>query len=136
MIYKRCKKTIVKRIQALFLRKVRGVKMAKRAIKEVITFFEKCLRNTGLNISKIIIFGSYAYGKPTEESDIDIVIVSKDFKKKNIFERAKLTKEAEIRTIKKFVIPLDIITMTPEELKSGRSIISDYAKNGKVLFAA
>ena len=110
--------------------------MAKRAIKEVITFFEKCLRNTGLNISKIIIFGSYAYGKPTEESDIDIVIVSKDFKKKNIFERAKLTKEAEIRTIKKFVIPLDIITMTPEELKSGRSIISDYAKNGKVLFAA
>ncbi len=110
--------------------------MAKRAIKEVITFLEMCLKDSGLNISKIIIFGSYAYGKPTEESDIDIVIVSKDFKEKDIFERAKLTKEAEIKTIKKFVIPLDIITMTPEELKSGRSLIADYAKNGKVLYAA
>ena len=110
--------------------------MAKRAIKEVITFLEKCLRDTGLNISKIIIFGSYAYGKPTEESDIDIVIISKDFKEKDIFERAKLTKEAEIKTIKKFIIPLDIITMTPEELKNERSLIADYAKNGKVLYAA
>ncbi|MCL5277190.1 MAG: nucleotidyltransferase domain-containing protein [Deltaproteobacteria bacterium] len=110
--------------------------MAKRAIKEVITFLEKCLRDTGLNISKIIIFGSYAYGKPTEESDIDIVIISKDFKEKDIFERAKLTKEAEIKTIKKFIIPLDIITMTPEELKNERSLIADYAKKGKVLYAA
>ncbi len=110
--------------------------MAKRAIKEVITFLEKCLRDTGLNISKIIIFGSYAYGKPTEESDIDIIIISKDFKEKDIFERAKLTKEAEIKTIKKFIIPLDIITMTPEELKNERSLIADYAKNGKVLYAA
>ncbi len=110
--------------------------MAKRAIKEIITFLEKCLEDTGLNISKIILFGSYAYGKPTEESDIDIVIVSKDFGGKDIFERAKLTKEAEIKTIKKFVIPLDIITMTPEELKSGSSLIGDYAKHGKVLYAA
>jgi predicted nucleotidyltransferase len=110
--------------------------MAKRPIKEVITFLNKCLSDTGLNISKIIIFGSYAYGKPTEESDIDIVIVSKDFEEKDIFERAELTKEAEIKTIKKFVIPLDIITMTPEEFKNGRSLISGYAKNGKVLYAA
>jgi predicted nucleotidyltransferase len=110
--------------------------MAKRAIKEVITFLEKCLSDKGLNISKIIVFGSYAYGKPTEESDIDIVIVSKDFEGKDIFERARFTKEAEIKTIKKYIIPLDIITMTPKELKSGSSLIADYAKNGKVLYAA
>jgi predicted nucleotidyltransferase len=110
--------------------------MAKRTIKEVINFLGKCLRSKGLNISKIILFGSHARETATEESDIDIVIVSKDFKGKNIFERANLTKEAEILTIKKFMVPLDIITMTPEEFKSGASFIADYAKNGKVLYAA
>lgn len=110
--------------------------MAKRSIKEVINFLAKCLRNKGLNISKIIIFGSHAQGKVTEESDIDIVIVSRDFKGKNIFERAELTKEAEILTIKRFLVPLDIITMTPEELEAGKSLISGYAKNGKVVYAA
>jgi predicted nucleotidyltransferase len=110
--------------------------MAKRTIKEVIHFLAKCLRNKGLNVSKIIVFGSYACGKTTEESDIDIVIVSDDFKGKNIFERAKLTKEAEIMTIKRFLIPLDILTMTPKELETGTSLISDYAKNGKVLYTA
>lgn len=110
--------------------------MAKRAIKEVIDFLGKCLKNEGLNISKIILFGSHASGTATEESDIDIVIVSKDFKGKDIFKRAELTKEAEIMTIKKFMIPVDIITLTPEELKSKTSLISEYAKSGKVLYAA
>lgn len=110
--------------------------MAKKSIKEVINFLAQCLKDKGLNVSKIIVFGSYAYEKATEESDIDILIVSRDFKGKNIFERAELTKEAEIMTIKKFMVPLDIITMTPEELRAGKSLISDYAKNGKVLYAA
>jgi Nucleotidyltransferase domain. len=76
--------------------------MAKRTVKEVIKFLARCLRDKGLNISKIIVFGSYAYGKATDESDIDVVIVSDDFRGKNIFKRAELTKEAEIMTIKNF----------------------------------
>ena len=31
-----------------------------------------------LNPEKVILFGSYAYGIPTEDSDIDIYIVTKD----------------------------------------------------------
>lgn len=110
--------------------------MAKRTVKEVVNFLATCLKEEGLNVSKVITFGSYAKRKVTEESDIDVVIVSPDFKGKDIFERAKLTKEAEIKTIRKFLIPLDIITMTPDELETGTSLISDYAKNGKVLYAA
>jgi hypothetical protein len=47
-----------------------------------------------------------------------------------------LIKEAEIATIKKFMIPLDVIMMTPEEFEGGTSLISEFAKKGKVLFAA
>ena len=32
-----------------------------------------------LNPHKIIIFGSYAYGNPNEDSDLDICVVEKDY---------------------------------------------------------
>jgi predicted nucleotidyltransferase len=35
-----------------------------------------------LNPEKIILFGSYAYGTPTEDSDLDICVVEKDYKNK------------------------------------------------------
>lgn len=94
-----------------------------------------CLRKGGVNISKIILFGSQAKGQATEESDIDIAVISKDFEDKDIFERARLTKEAEVMTIKKFMLPLDIITMTPEEFESETSLIADYAREGEVIYA-
>jgi uncharacterized protein len=108
--------------------------MAKKTVIKAIEFLEQCLEDKWLKISRIILFGSQAGGEITEESDIDIVIISNNFKGKDIFERAKLTKEAEIQTIKKFMIPLDIITMTPEEFESETSLISNYARNGEVIY--
>ena len=108
--------------------------MDKKGIYKAIKFLEHCLKETGLEISKIVLFGSQAHGKASKQSDIDIVIVSKDFLNKDIFERAILTKEAEIMTIKKFKIPLDIITMTPEEFEKKDSTIKDYVKDGKVVY--
>ena len=92
------------------------------------------LREKVMNISKIILFGSQIEGKASAESDIDVVVVSKNFRNKDIFERVELIKEAEIMTIKKFVIPLDIITMTPEEFESETSLIAEYAKQGEVVY--
>ncbi len=80
--------------------------------------------------------GSHLSGTAGEGSDIDIVIVSEDFRKKNIFKRVDLIKDAEIQTIKKFLVPLDVIAMTPEEYENRASIIAEYAHSGEVLFAA
>ena len=110
--------------------------MVKRKVIKVIKFLQESLNERNFNISKIILFGSQLKGKTSPESDIDVVIVSKDFRGKNIFERTRLIKEAEIMTIKKFMIPLDIITLTPEEFQSETSLIAEYAKKGEVLFAA
>jgi predicted nucleotidyltransferase len=107
--------------------------MDKNTVITAINFFEKCLTDKGINISKIILFGSYANGTPDHESDIDLVIVSNDFDGKNIFERATLTKEAEILTIKKYLIPLDIITLSDKEFESqsinGEIIYENTKKN-------
>lgn len=92
------------------------------------------LQETGVNVQKIIVFGSQANGKFKAGSDIDIIVISSDFKNKDIFKRARLTKEAEIMTIRKFMIPLDIITMTPEELADDKSLLSDYARTGEVIY--
>ena len=44
-----------------------------------------------LNPEKIILFGSYAYGTPNEESDIDLYVVTgDDFIPKNFDEKMKL----------------------------------------------
>lgn len=110
--------------------------MAKSKAIEAIKFFEKRLMKKKVNVSKIILFGSQAEGKGCAESDVDIVLISEDFQDKNIFKRLELIKEAEIATIKKFMIPLDVIMMTPEEFEGGTSLVSQYAKNGIVFPAA
>ncbi len=110
--------------------------MVKDKVAEAIKFFENCLKEKGLNISKIILFGSQSRETAVRESDVDILIISSDFQNKDIFERARLTKEAEIMTIKKFRIPLDIITLTSEEFESGKSLVAEFARKGKVMYAA
>lgn len=108
--------------------------MAKRKAVEIIKFLEQELKEK-LHISRIILFGSQTTGKATEESDIDIVMVSEDFRNKDIFERVRLLKEAEVATVKKFMVPLDIVLMTPEEFESKTSLIARYSKKGEVVFS-
>jgi uncharacterized protein len=110
--------------------------MDKNTVMNAIRFLEQRLINSGLNISKIILFGSQAREQANEDSDIDIVVISEDFEDKDIFERCEMTKDAEIMTIREFMIPIDIITMTPDEFDSESSIIAGFARNGKVVSQA
>ena len=105
--------------------------MAKRKVKAAIEFLERCLIEGGVTPTKIVLFGSQAKGKATKESDIDVVIISEDFRNKDILERAAMTKDAEIRTLRKFMIPLDIVTLTPEE--NNTSLLTAYAKETDIV---
>jgi predicted nucleotidyltransferase len=110
--------------------------VAKSKIKKIIKFLEDGLKSSHVNISKIVLFGSRATGKASSESDIDIIVVSADFHGKDIFERVRMIRDAEVTTIRKFMVPLDIVALTPEEFESGTSLISDYARGGEVVYAA
>ena len=107
--------------------------MDESTVMDIVKFLEERLKEGGLNVLKIILFGSHAEGRATAESDIDIAIISEDFHGKDIFERAALTKAAEIMTIKKFMTPLDIITLTPGELESRASFTA--GKDSETLMA-
>ncbi len=110
--------------------------MAKSKVIEAIRYFEERLKANKMSVSKILLFGSQARGNAFAESDVDIVLISRDFGNKDIYKRLELIKDAEIATIRKFMIPLDIVMMTPEEFKSGSSLVSEFAKHGTVLTAA
>jgi hypothetical protein len=45
-------------------------------------------------------------------------------------------RNAEIETIKKYLIPLDVINMTPEELVKGTSLAAQFVSNGNVIYEA
>lgn len=110
--------------------------MVRNNVIQVISFLKDCLEDDGIQISKIIVFGSQAEGRNDYESDIDIIILSESFRNMNHSERVDMTTNAEIKTIKKFIIPVDIFTLSPEEFEEGVSLVSQFAKNGEVFFAA
>ncbi len=110
--------------------------MAEPTITELIDFFSRRLQETGISIDRLVLFGSHALGHSSPDSDIDLAIISRDFEKKDIVQRARMTQDAEVSTIKTFLLPLDIITLTPEELESDSSLIAAYVRKGKIVFAA
>jgi len=81
--------------------------------------------------NKIILFGSYAYGKPKPESDVDLLVVIDS-----------LLNESHLsRSIRRSIIyhfGLDLIVKTPESLASrvemGDFFLMEILKRGKVLY--
>lgn len=102
----------------------------KKRVLEAVKFFKECLKETAIKNLKVVLFGSYSQGHPTIESDIDLIVILSDLEGKSIFERVALTKEAEVRTIKKFLVPLDVIDLTPTEFENESSLAASFAKNG------
>ena len=83
---------------------------------------------------KVILFGSYAYGNPDEDSDIDFLII-KNTKQRPIdrwFEVCEVVSDPERR------IPFEPIILTKEELHKrieiGDQFINEIITKGKVLY--
>jgi predicted nucleotidyltransferase len=93
-----------------------------------------------LNPDKIILFGSYAYGKPNEDSDIDLYIVTNDdYIPKSWREKANLVLKysKQLRDLQK-EIPIDIIVHTKKMYNKFKSLNGSFYKNeianGKVIW--
>jgi uncharacterized protein len=52
----------------------------------IIKKFVKILREEGISVDRVFLYGSYAAGKSRRDSDIDVAIVSKDFGKDRVEE--------------------------------------------------
>jgi len=84
-----------------------------------------------LNPDKIILFGSYAYGTPNEDSDIDLYIVTNDdFMPQTWREKANISLQysKKLRDLQK-VIPIDFIVHTKEMYKKFKNLNSSFYKH-------
>ncbi len=82
---------------------------------------------------RILLFGSYAWGKPTAESDVDLLVILP-------FEGKPVDKSVEIRLRSRPQFPVDLLVRTPERvqerIKLGDSFMQEIVEKGKVLYEA
>jgi predicted nucleotidyltransferase len=105
-----------------------------RAISLLLKDIVGCL-NKSYDPEKIILYGSYAYGNPTSDSDIDLLII-KDTDERHV-DRFVEVKKIIYRPGRN--IPVSPLIYTPKEieerLKMGDYFVAEILAKGKVLYA-
>jgi predicted nucleotidyltransferase len=92
----------------------KDVSKKRQKVERVIDRFKQELKNLGISAERIILFGSYAKGNPREDSDIDLVVISDDFKKLNLRERLEILGLAAGRVFE----PIEALGYTKDEIKT------------------
>jgi predicted nucleotidyltransferase len=79
---------------------------------------------------KIILFGSYAYGTPNEDSDVDLLVIMQAAN--------QITQSVRIRYRLTAPFACDLIVRTPREMKwrleEGESFTTEIVSRGKILY--
>ncbi|PIY69283.1 nucleotidyltransferase domain-containing protein [Candidatus Roizmanbacteria bacterium CG_4_10_14_0_8_um_filter_39_9] len=100
-------------------------------VNKEIEAFVKVLQRQGIQISKIILFGSYARGTADEASDIDLAVLSNNFGKDSIEEAMVLSKLSWQVSDRIEAVPL-----APKEIsRLYHPFIGEIQKYGKVVYA-
>jgi predicted nucleotidyltransferase len=84
------------------------------------------------NPQQIILFGSHAYGHPTADSDVDLLIVMESHER-------PVTRAARVsKLLRPRPFPIDILVRTPDEiryrLEIGDQFVRDIFARGRVLY--
>jgi uncharacterized protein len=82
---------------------------------------------------RILLFGSYAWGAPTPDSDVDLLVILP-------FEGKPVAKSVEMRLKVRPPFPVDLLVRTPEKVRErlalGDSFMQSILEEGKVLYEA
>lgn len=82
---------------------------------------------------KVILFGSHAYGSPTRDSDVDMLVILR-------FKGKPVRKAIEIRNSLNAHVPLDLIVRTPEQVAERIAkndwFMREIIERGRTLYAA
>lgn len=86
----------------------------------------------GFHPQKIVLFGSYAYGRTGKDSDVDLLVVMRS--RKRPVERA-----IEVsKSLRFYPFPMDILVRTPQEIRRrlqiGDPFYREIMDRGKVLY--
>lgn len=87
---------------------------------------------TGLHPCKIVLFGSYVYGTPTADSDVDLLVIV------DIHARAVDRYLRVSRLLRPRPFPLDLLVKTPDEIAQALdrddAFMREIMSQGRVLY--
>ena len=99
-------------------------KKITKSLKE----FKSALEALGIKVDRVIVFGSYATGSARKESDIDVAVISEDFKGMSLLKRLETIGLALARA--RIMEPIEGIGFTEEEFasKGAGTFVGDEVK--------
>jgi predicted nucleotidyltransferase len=81
---------------------------------------------------RVILFGSYAHGKPTVDSDVDLLVIMNHGKKKNVDQAIDIDRRIN------YSFPLDLLVRTPTEIKRRIALrdvfVLSILKQGRIVY--
>jgi hypothetical protein len=98
------------------------------AIMDIIGKYLKRLEENNIPVQKAILFGSYAKGSASEDSDIDLAIVSAVFKGDRFLDRRMLVPLR--RGLDSRIEPMPF---TPRDFDAGGILVDDIRKTGRII---
>lgn len=106
------------------------VKFPKNIVNHYVTTLTKKIEVDG-----VLLFGSFAWGTPTKHSDVDLVVISKDFSKYDFDKRLSLLNHTRDKI--SYQVAMDIIGYTPKEfsqIEKYSAIMSKAKQKGKWIY--
>ncbi len=89
--------------------------MDNKKLINIANTLKDLLENSGIPVENLAIFGSVMKGTDKAESDLDMIVISKAFENKNIFQRADMLYKPETEFMRIIKMPVDIISYTRAE---------------------
>lgn len=81
---------------------------------------------------KIILFGSYAYGTPTEDSDVDVMVLMPKSRRMGRRPALKIREKVDAE------FPVDVLVRDPafvqERLREGDCFLEEVMRKGRVMY--
>jgi len=101
------------------------------AIDTIRQFSQRIGREFGA--ARVVLFGSYARGTVTEDSDVDLLVIC-------AFEGKSVDQSVKIRMKLRPQFPMDLLVRTPEKVRQriemGDDFMREILEEGKVLYEA
>jgi predicted nucleotidyltransferase len=87
-----------------------------RGLRKTIMRYRQNLEAMGTRVKRIILFGSWATGRGRADSDVDLLVISDDFKGMDMWERMSMLGCARADISR----PMEILGMTEAEFRRRR----------------
>jgi len=105
--------------------------MVKKELKAIYKVIEDFFRTREIQLEDVIIFGSAAKKNKTNFNDIDLILLSRNFRGKEFDEKIKMVSGINRELVSKFKKPFDLLFYSDSEWKKEeRYLFSEAQKFG------